>query len=547
MKKVNSKWRLVVILGLTLVMITWVAGTKKMPLFDWDELNFAEIGREMLETGNFLQPTINYQPFHEKPPLFAWLQVVSSRIFGVNSLGARFPNVLCGFLSLILLWRWGSRLKDSRFGLWWAAFMGLSILPALYFRSGIIDPWFNLLILLGLFPALAGKPLRGPSILLSGLWLGLAVLTKGPAAGLIAGLCWLVLLILRPEERLRRSVAYLGTGLLALLPILLWIALLWRVDDGFFAREFLEYQWRLFVREDAGHGGFPGYHVVVLLLGCFPASVFAIPQLWRGRSPQVQSKDPVARLDGGMRILFWVVLVLFSVVNTKIVHYSSLCYFPLAYFAARTVLSLDRSTTQRRIMAGANWIWGLYGLLALALPLLAWNLPRVLPYINEEELLARLAMPVVWPWYTLVPALVIIGGLIGIWRIRTRPLHLRAGAHLLLAFWFMTLGIPIFTPRIQQYSQGAAVTFYQDLAGQDVYVSTTYYKSYAHWFYAEIPPEIYQDGCQDRQCRFHEDLTKPLYFSSPLRKRDQVLREVPDAELLYEKGGFAFYRRPATQ
>ena len=34
-----------------------------------------------------------------------------------------------------------------------------------------------------------------------------------------------------------------------------------------------------------------------------------------------------------MRILFWVVLVLFTIVTTKIVHYSSLAYFPLSYLA----------------------------------------------------------------------------------------------------------------------------------------------------------------------------------------------------------------------
>jgi hypothetical protein len=40
-----------------------------------------------------------------------------------------------------------------------------------------------------------------------------------------------------------------------------------------------------------------------------------------------------------MVILFWVVLILFSIVKTKIVHYSSLCYFPLTYLAA---LQLER-------------------------------------------------------------------------------------------------------------------------------------------------------------------------------------------------------------
>jgi 4-amino-4-deoxy-L-arabinose transferase-like glycosyltransferase len=42
----------------------------RVPLFDWDEINFAESAREMIETGNYMQVQINYEPFWEKPPLF---------------------------------------------------------------------------------------------------------------------------------------------------------------------------------------------------------------------------------------------------------------------------------------------------------------------------------------------------------------------------------------------------------------------------------------------------------------------------------------------
>ena len=40
-----------------------------VPLFDWDEINFAEAAREMLVTGNYSRVQINFQPFWEKPPL----------------------------------------------------------------------------------------------------------------------------------------------------------------------------------------------------------------------------------------------------------------------------------------------------------------------------------------------------------------------------------------------------------------------------------------------------------------------------------------------
>ena len=54
-------------------------------MFDWDEINFAESSREMLVSSNFSQVMINFEPFHEKPPLFFWLQVLSMKIFGIGS------------------------------------------------------------------------------------------------------------------------------------------------------------------------------------------------------------------------------------------------------------------------------------------------------------------------------------------------------------------------------------------------------------------------------------------------------------------------------
>ena len=115
-------------------------------LFDWDEINFAECAREMLATGNYLQVQIDFEPFWEKPPLFIWMQAAAMHLFGVNEFAARFPNAICGIVTLSFLFFIGKKLHGRTFGwLWVMAYAG-SILPHLYFRSGIIDPWFNLFI-----------------------------------------------------------------------------------------------------------------------------------------------------------------------------------------------------------------------------------------------------------------------------------------------------------------------------------------------------------------------------------------------------------------
>ncbi len=117
-------------------------------LFDWDEINFAEAAREMLLTGNYLQVQIDFQPFWEKPPLFFWLQALSMKLLGINEFAARFPNALCGIITLLILYQMGHKIKDRKFGWLWVICYTGSILPHFYFKSGIIDPWFNLFIFL---------------------------------------------------------------------------------------------------------------------------------------------------------------------------------------------------------------------------------------------------------------------------------------------------------------------------------------------------------------------------------------------------------------
>ena len=186
-------------------LLLFVPGLGAVHLFDWDEINFAEIAREMIVTGDYLRPQIDFQPFQEKPPLFMWMQALCMLVFGVGEFAARLPDAICGIVTLVVLYRMGTRLRNEVFGLLWVlAYVG-SILPHLYFRSGIIDPWFNLFIFLGLHQFIQGT--QDGSLkrsLLSGAFIGLAVMTKGPAAILIIGLVVLAYWALRRFSRFFR-------------------------------------------------------------------------------------------------------------------------------------------------------------------------------------------------------------------------------------------------------------------------------------------------------------------------------------------------------
>ena len=73
-----------------------------MGLTDRDEGRNAEAGREMLETGNWVSPTFNYEPRFAKPALVYWLMSLSYRWLGIDEFAARFPSAAFGGVLIVL-------------------------------------------------------------------------------------------------------------------------------------------------------------------------------------------------------------------------------------------------------------------------------------------------------------------------------------------------------------------------------------------------------------------------------------------------------------
>ena len=100
-----------------------------------------------------------------------------------------------------------------------------------------------------------------------------------------------------------------------------------------FLVEFLQYQIELFSHPVAGHKQPIYYHFLVVLFGCIPFSFFAF------RNSFLDSGSGIA-FERMMRIVLWVILILFTIVSTKIVHYSSMAYLPLSFLASIEIYKL---------------------------------------------------------------------------------------------------------------------------------------------------------------------------------------------------------------
>src|SRR5512142_1449711 len=125
---------------------------------------------------------------------------------------------------------------------------------------------------------------------------------------------------------------------------------------------------RLFSTGDAGHGRPFYFHFFVILFGCFPASFFAIISFVKRREP-----EPRQRLFNRlMLVLFWVVLILFSIVKTKTVLYSSLTWFPVTYCAALYLdgLIADKRAPSRPLLIGLGAFACLVSLTITLFPIL---------------------------------------------------------------------------------------------------------------------------------------------------------------------------------
>ena len=511
-------------------------------LFDWDEINFAEAAREMIVTGNYSLVQINYEPFWEKPPLFFWLQALCMNLFGINEFSARLPNAIAGAITGMVLYSIGRKNFSNSFGWLWAVAYCTSLLPVLYFKSGIIDPWFNLFIFYGTYATWKsiynsnGKHLRWAVI--SGASTGLGIMTKGPVALLVVLMVFGVFFLWKRFKVPIRFSQVSGFTLSLIIIGGLWFFIEWIRGRGHIIEDFITYQIRLLQTQDAGHGGPFYYHFVVLLIGCFPMSIFAL-----GGFFIKQEKDSQQDFQRIMLLLFSLVLLLFSLVNTKIIHYSSLCYFPLSFFAANYLNGqYNRNSKEYAIQKIALPLIGsLLLIVFFTLPYLGNHIEilREATWIDDDFAKANFNAENSWGLIDYVLPLIFAGGLALYFIIKSFSRHLYLMASMLVSFLII---LTAFVPKIEAYTQRAAIEFYASKANENCYVTPVHYKSYAHLFYTNK---------QQQQNPKHSNVNwlidgetdKPVYCVLKNTESSKFQEKNTHFKLLYKKNGFAFFEK----
>lgn len=541
-------------------MLAFVPTLGAVHLFDWDEINFAESAREMMVTGDYFRVQVNFSPFWEKPPLFFWLQAGSMHLFGINEFAARFPNAIAGIITLSVIYFLGKKERGERFGMIWALLYLAAFLPQVYFRSAIIDPVFNLFIFLSayyLFRGLTEAENRNKLAMWSGIFCGLAVLTKGPVGLLLVMLTFVVYVIIK-RFKVLPSLAQIGIFALCVFCVsFLWFGVEVINNGPFFLVEFIQYQIDLFSRPVAGHQQPFFYHFVVVFFGTFPLSILALPSLVK--------KKRDTEIERWWTILFWVVLILFSIVTTKIVHYSSMTYLPLSFLAATVVYRVNWSDLKGYVKVLYFFLASIFTLIFVGLPLFAVFKDKFLHLFNDPFAVAGFSNPEI-SWSGIEPFVVVffiaaIVLFIYFWKKDELVKGLKWNAALVCVTLSLTMVLTV--RKIEGYSQGPMIDFLEEIKGEEAYVKVSGFKSYAQYFYFEQPeyPNVFkkirdeQFGGESvlytplevnvRNYMRHGDIEYPAYFVAKINYME--LDTVPGVYKLYEKGGFKFYKREAVK
>ncbi len=154
-----------------------------------DYPHFAEIGREILETGDWVIMHSGGEIYVQKPPLHTIFIALSDKVFGINAFAGRFPAAFFALLGVCATLLFGLRMDRQK---WQTGVYGAMLLLSSYgffflarrFRNDIEYAMLFSLALFSFYEGYEALMARRKWISYGLFWffMGLAALIKGPAA-----------------------------------------------------------------------------------------------------------------------------------------------------------------------------------------------------------------------------------------------------------------------------------------------------------------------------------------------------------------------------
>lgn len=343
----------------TAALVLYLAGLGVEPLRDWDEATYAQVAREMQQSGltGWFYPTLWSQPFFDKPPLGPGLIALMFGILGESAIAARLPGAVLTATSVPLFYLLAREVCAREDQARWSAAVYLTLLPVLrHGRLAMLDGMMVFFCIVMLLCFLRVRRGHRPAVwaFAAGLSVAMMALTKGmlalPLLGI--GLGFLVSIRAKPI----RTVWFWAALALGASPALGWLGLQWLHYGEVFTQRGLVDQgvMRLFESVE-GNRGTPVYYLLELAKLGWPWVLFlpaGLALAWQ------QRQHPWARLG-----LLWFVgfTLLVSIMPTKLPWYIYPAYPALALIcgaAATDSLSrmADPGQSQTRSLRAGLWM-----------------------------------------------------------------------------------------------------------------------------------------------------------------------------------------------
>lgn len=336
------------------ILIGWlpvVLVMERPPPLIGDEAYYARVPIEMHQRGDWLVPYFNGEPRYKKPPLMYWLVAISHRLFGENETASRLPSLIAVFLTAALLLWFGRKVGEPQTGGLAAVAFLLNPMTAILGNWGAPEATLMLFITaaaLMAWNALCNTHHAWRWAIVSGIAAGLGVLTKGAPGVILPALIAVPLLWLTKASGMEhRRYIFVALWLVALIATAaLWFIVV-GVSEGkafwqvFLLREHLE---RVATPME-GHKGPLWFYLPIVWLLFFPWSVRLPLAVWyavvgapSGATEKVVANaNPTNRLTVDKWMVWWAlsVIVLFSIVATKLPHYIFPAFPALGWLSAR--------------------------------------------------------------------------------------------------------------------------------------------------------------------------------------------------------------------
>ena len=349
--------RLLLIVLLAAAVVPFFVKLGDSSIWDANEAYYVETPREMIESGDYVNPSFNYEPRFNKPVLSYWIVAALYRAFGVSITVERMGIAALAMIMIVATWFLARAASSHPLAPPLAA-LGLAVGPRFFMfsRRIFVDMAVTTMMTLTLlFFALAERyPTRRRLFLtLMYVSVGLGVLTKGPVAAVIPVLVFATYLAVHRElGRLRDMMIPTGTLIALAIAVPWYVALYgqhgWTYISEFFITENLgRFSETIGTQERGPFFYFPVLFSDMLLPWslCLPAIVYA---WFRDRRSQ---PDPSLRLRTLLLLWIAVTVALFSLSQTK----QDLYIFPIV--AAVAALGGDWVARSVRFQPGYRDLW----------------------------------------------------------------------------------------------------------------------------------------------------------------------------------------------